>query len=171
MILIMKSYKFKLKSTPKIEAIFERWLDICRELYNAALQERRDAYKISGESVNYHSQAIQLPDIKADRKDVARVNAQVLQDTLRRLSKAFDNFFRRVKNGEEPGFPRFKAKSFFNSFTYPQAKAAFQIRGNYLYLSKIGRVKIIQHRAIEGTIKTCTIKRETDGWYAIFAVE
>lgn len=167
----MKSYKFKLKPSPRIARTFEQWLDICRELYNAGLQERRDAWAINQISINYHAQAVQLPQIKAIREDFAAVNAQVFQDTLRRLSKTFDAFFRRVKEGEKPGYPRFKSKYRFNSFTFPQAKGAFSIKGNRLYLSKIGHVKIIQHRPIEGEIKTCTIKRETDGWYAVFAVE
>ena len=167
----MKAYKFKIKPSKRIEAIFERWLDICRELYNAGLQERRDAYKINGLSVNYHAQAMQLPAVKTMREDVAEVNAQVLQDTLRRLSKAFDAFFRRTKNGEAPGYPRFKGKTRFNSFTFPQMKGSFRLEGAKLHLSKIGSCRVRLSRPVEGTIKTCTIKREADGWYVIFAVE
>jgi putative transposase len=167
----VKSYKFKIKPTKQIAHTFEHWLDGCRELYNAALQERREAWKISQVSVTYHAQALQLPAIKVSRDDLAQINAQVLQDTLRRLSKTFEAFFRRVKAGETPGYPRFKGKRFFNSFSFPQMKGSFRIEGKYLYLSKIGKVKIIQHRVMEGTIKTCTIKREADGWYAIFTVE
>jgi putative transposase len=167
----MKAYKFKIKPTKPIAHTFECWLDACRELYNAALQERREAWKISKLSVNYRAQAIQLPEIKKNREDLAQLNAQVLQDTLRKLSKTFDAFFRRVKVGQTPGYPRFKSKRFFNSFTFPQMKGSFRIEGKHLHLSKIGKVKIIQHREMEGEIKTCTIKREADGWYAIFAVE
>jgi putative transposase len=167
----MKAYKFKLKPTKQIAQTFECWLDGCRELYNAGLQERRDAWKISLVSVNYYAQAIQLPAIKESRQDLAQINAQVLQDTLRKLSKTFDAFFRRVKAGETPGYPRFKGKRFFNSFTFPQMKGSFRIEGKHLHLSKIGKLKIIQHREMEGEIKTCTIKHEADGWYAIFAVE
>lgn len=167
----MKAYKFKIKPSKRIEAIFERWLDICRELYNAGLQERRDAYKINGLSVNYHAQAMQLPAVKTMREDVAEVNAQVLQDTLRKLSKAFDAFFRRTKNGEVPGYPRFKGKTRFNSFTFPQMKGSFRLEGSKLHLSKIGSCRVRLSRPVEGTIKTCTIKREADGWYVIFAVE
>jgi putative transposase len=165
----MKAYKFRIKPTKTIAYTFECWLDGCRELYNAALQERRDAWKVSRVSVNYHTQVIQLPEIKQSRQDLAQINAQVLQDTLRKLSKTFDAFFRRVKAGETPGYPRFKGKRFFNSFTFPQMKGSLRIEGKHL--SKIGKVKIIEHREITGGIKTCTIKQEADGWYAIFAVE
>ncbi|MEW6207481.1 MAG: transposase [Acidobacteriota bacterium] len=167
----MKAYRFKLKPTKRQIADFEQWLDVCRELYNAGLQERRDAYRMCGVSINYHHQALELPEIKAIRGDVAQVNAQVLQDVLRRLSKTFDAFFRRCKSGEKPGFPRFKGRDRYDSFTFPQMKGAFRIEGNRLHLSKLGKVRIIQHRPIEGEIKTCTIKREADGWYAIFTVE
>lgn len=167
----MKAYKFKLRPSPRIACTFERWLDVCRELYNAGLAERREAHKKCGISISYNDQARQLPEVKTLREDIAQVHSQVLQDILRRLSKAFDAFFRRVKTGDRPGYPRFKGSHRFTSFTYPQARSAFRIVGSRLHLSKIGKVKIIQHRPIEGEIKTCTIKRQTDGWYAIFAVE
>lgn len=170
----MKAYRFKLKPSQQIGHKLEGTLDICRELYNGGLQERRDAYKLAGKSINFHNQAIQLPEIKQTREDVANINAQVLQDVLRRLSKAFDNFFRRIEQGaEKPGYPRFKGKFRYNSFTYPQGgkRAGFKLIGKKLYLSKIGSMKVFLTQPILGTIKTCTIKREADGWYVIFAVE
>jgi len=165
----VKAYKYKLKTNAKFEAALQAPLNVCRELYNAALQERRDAYKINGLSINYQAQAVQLPQIKQVRQDVGAVYSQVLQDTLRRVDKTFDAFFRRVKNGETPGYPRFKPASRFDSFTYPQS--GFRLEGNKLHLSKIGSCRVRLSRSVEGTIKTCTIKREADGWYAIFVVE
>src|SRR5215475_7268415 len=165
----VRAYKYKLKTNAKFEAACIATLDVCRELYNAALQERRDAYQINGISIKYHAQAIQLPQIKQIRNDVGEVHSQVLQDTLRRVDKTFDAFFRRVKNGETPGYPRFKSASRFDSFTYPQS--GFRLEGDKLHLSKIGSCRIRLSRPIEGTIKTCMIKREADGWYVIFAVE
>ena len=165
----MKAYKFKLKINPKFEQACVSTLDTCRELYNASLQERRDAYQINRISLNYNSQSAQLPDLKAIRPDIAAVYSQVLQDVLRRCQKAFDNFFRRVKAGEEPGYPRFKGKAFFDSFVYPQS--GFSLEGDKLHLSKIGSCRVRLSQPIEGKIKTCTIKREADGWYVIFAVE
>ena len=165
----MKAYKYKLKPSAKIIAIFESWLTILCELYNAALQERRDAYKINHLSIDYPAQAKQLPEIKAERGDLARIHSQVAQNVLKRVAFAFDNFFRRVKEGQRSGYPRFRSRSRYNSFTYSQS--GFSLKSNKLHLSKIGKVKIHLSRPIEGEIKTCTIKREADGWYAIFAVE
>ena len=111
----------------------------------------------------------QLPDIKQARLDVAGVHSQVLQDTLRRVQKAFDNFFRRVKAGEKPSYPRFQGRDRYDSFTFPQG--GWKLDGKKLTLSKIGSCLLILNRPIAGTIKTVTIKREADGWYVSFSVE
>lgn len=165
----VKAYKFKLRMKDDFERACQSTLELCRELYNAALQERREAWAMNHISITYQKQQNQLPGIKPIREDVAGVHSQVLQDVLRRLDKAFDAFFRRVKAGAEPGFPRFKGKAFFDSFTYPQS--GFRLEGDKLHLSKIGACRVRLSRPIAGTIKTCTIKREADGWYVIFAVE
>jgi putative transposase len=173
----MKAYKFKLKTNKTFAAKCEQTFNVCRELYNAGLQERRDAFAICQASVNFHRQAIQLPEIKLIREDVDGLYSQVLQDTLRRLSKAFDAFFRRVaenkklpKEKRKPaGFPRFKGKYRYNSFTYPQS--GFRLEGDKLHLSKIGSCRLRLSREIEGKIKTCTIKQQADGWFVLFAVE
>ncbi len=165
----MKAFKYKLRPSKTIAARFGATLDICRELYNASLQERRDSYRRTGTGVNFAGQSRQLPEIKVEREDVAGVFSQVLQDVLHRSDKAFAAFFRRVKAGQTPGYPRFKGTYRYNSLTYPQA--GFRLDGDKLHLSKIGSVRLRLSRPIEGRIKTCTIKREADGWYVIFAVE
>jgi putative transposase len=92
---------------------------------------------------------------------------------LRRLDKTFKNFFRRVKNGETPGYPRFKGRTRYDSFTYPQSGFVLDASKKKLVLSKIGPVNITYHRPIppEGRIKTCTIKRDVDQWYVCFTVD
>lgn len=166
----MKAYKFKIKRPNKIVvANFNQTLDLCRELYNAGLQERRDAWKLNRVSVSYTEQANQLSDIKTIREDLKAVHSQILQDTLRRLDKTFNSYFQRLKKGEKTGFPRFKGSSRFKSFTFPQS--GFSFHGDQLRLSKIGTVRIRLSREIRGLIKTCTVKREVSGWYVIFTVE
>jgi putative transposase len=165
----VKAYKFKLKPNKKFQANCEQTLAVCRELYNASIQERRDAWKISRVSVSSFEQMRELTEIKELRDDVKAVHSQVLQDVLKRSDKAFANFFRRCKQGETPGFPRFKSKDRYDSFTYPQS--GFKLASDKLYLSKIGSCRLRLSREIEGKIKTCTVKRECDGWYVIFAVE
>jgi putative transposase len=165
----MTAYKYRLKPSAKVIAIFESWLALLRELYNAAFQERRDTYRINHLSINYNAQANQLPEIKQDRPELALIHSQVIQNALKRIEFAFDNFFRRVKEGHKPGYPRFRSSSRYDSFTYPQS--GFSLEGRKLRLSKIGKVKVHLSRPIEGEIKACTIKREADGWYVSFAVE
>jgi len=164
-----KAYKFRLYPTRKQIATLEWTLHRCKELYNAALQERRDAYHLAGVSVFYEMQAEQLPVIKQLREEYQNIHSQVQQDVLKRLDKAFDAFFRRVANGERPGCPRFKGSDRYDSFTYPQG--GYEIIGTRLRLSKLGHIKIKVHRQMHGKIKTATIKREGDQWYAIFTTQ
>jgi putative transposase len=166
---MLKTYKYRLYPTKGQEQKLSWTLDRTRELYNAALQERKEMYKYTGKGTTYNAQANQLPEIKEIREEYKDIHSQVLQDTLRRVDKAMKAFFRRVKSGEVPGFPRYQGKNRYDSFTYPQA--GFAIEGRKLVLSKIGAVKIRLHRAIQGTIKTCTIKREGEYWYACLACE
>jgi putative transposase len=116
-------------------------------------------------------QSAQLPEIKKERPALARVYSQVVQETLKRVDLAFQNFFRRVKEGQIPGFPRFRSRNRYDSFAYPQSGFKLDQRTKKLHLSKIGKVQVFLSRPIEGEIKTCTIKCEADGWYVIFAVE
>lgn len=165
----MKAFVYKLRPSPQVIRVFTAWLDASCELTNAAIQERRDAWRMNQVSVRYSDQADQLPAIKSVRQDLAVVHSQVLQDALRRVQKSFDAFFRRVKAGEKPGVPRFKSRSRFKSFTFPQS--GFRMEGSKLHLSKIGSVRVFLSRPVEGTVKTCTIKREADGWYVVFACD
>jgi len=148
-----------------------QWLDTCRHLYNNSLAERKEVYKRDNNSINYYDQANALREAKKTNEWLQNVHSQVLQDVLRRLDKSFQNFFQRVKNGEKHGYPRFKSKDRFNSFTFPQS--GFGIEEGKLILSKIGAIKLIQHREIpkEAIIKTCAIKRDVDQWYVIFVVD
>jgi putative transposase len=133
------------------------------------LQERRAAYRLKGISLNYYDQANQLPEIKVVRPDLAVVHSQVLQDVLKRVQKAFDGFFRRIKRGVKAGFPRFQGRNRYDSFTYPQG--GWSIKNDRLTLSKIGTLKVKFHREAIGKVKTCTIKREGEKWFVCFAVE
>jgi putative transposase len=184
-----KAFKYRLYPKPEVEQKLVWTLSRCRELYNAALTERRDAYnfhvkehpgyydqetrkRLTKElTVNYITQQNALPEIKATlREEYQEIAAHALQDVLRRLDRAFQAFFRRVANGETPGYPRFKSKYRYNSFTYPDG-AGWKFDGTQLHLSKIGKIKVKVHRQLVGKIKTVTIKREVDEWYIVFSCE
>ena len=163
------AYKFRMYPNRQQEAQLELTLDTCRYLYNLALADRKIAYETEGISRSYEDQAAMLV---AEKKDgnFKGVFSQVLQDVLRRLDKSFKAFFRRVKAGEKPGYPRFKGLGWYKSFTYPQV--GYKLEGSKLTLSKIGSIRIFKHREVEGRIKTCTIKKDNLGhWYAVLVSE
>ena len=163
------AYKFRMYPNKQQEASLDLTLNTCRHLYNMALADRKNAYELEGISRTYEDQAAVLV---AEKKDgnFTGVFSQVLQDVLRRLDKSFKAFFRRVKAGEKPGYPRFKGDGWYKSFTYPQV--GFKFDGSKLNLSKIGSIRIFKHREVEGKIKTCTIKKDNLGhWYAILVSE
>ena len=163
------AYKFRMYPNKQQEAQLELTLDTCRHLYNIALADRKNAYESERVSRSYEDQAAMLVAEKKDGNFKA-VFSQVLQDVLRRLDKAFKAFFRRVKSGEEPGYPRFKGQGWYKSFTYPQV--GFKLEGSKLVLSKIGSIRIFKHREVEGKIKTCTIKKDLLGhWYTVLVSE
>src|SRR6266702_6277425 len=168
---MLKAFKYRLSPTSKQAKVLQWTLDRCRELYNTALSERRDAYKYAGKSITCYEQINDLPEIKESREEYRDIHSQVLQDTLRRVDKAFKNFFRRVKeHAEEPGFPRFQGRNRYESFCYPQAGFSLTADGR-VCLSKIGSIKVKLHREVLGKVKTCTIKREGTQWYVVFACE
>jgi len=158
--------------TTSQQATLTQWLTTCRLLYNNALAERRDAWETHQHSVSYYEQATHLKVAKQTNPFLKAVHSQVLQDVLRRLDKTFTTFFKRSKKGEKAGYPRFKGKYRYDSFTYPQSGFALDYQKKKLRLSKIGSITIKLHRPIpaEGVIKTCTITRDVDHWYACFAV-
>lgn len=168
--IVTKSFKFRISKPSKaVQERLETTLYLCRDLYNCALQERREAYKINKIALNYYDQANQLSEIKSTNPEYKAVHSQVCQDVLKRLDKSFQGFFRRIKQGVKAGFPRFKGANRFDSFCFPQS--GFSLTGNRLTLSKIGKVKIKLSRNIIGKVKTCQIKQEIGKWFVIFTVE
>ena len=167
---MIKAYKFRIYPTKSQKRKLEDTLELCRQVYNRTLAYRKDAWEKDGKSVSKYETHQLLPDWKRDRSELKEVFSQVLQECQQRVDLAFQHFFRRVKNGEKPGYPRFKGKGRYDSFTYPQM--GFKLKSGKLYLSKIGDVKIKLHRAIEGKIKRCTVHRYPTGkWFICLTVE
>ncbi|MCZ7573171.1 MAG: transposase [Ardenticatenaceae bacterium] len=186
-----KSFKYRLYPTPGQTRLLVQTLEECRWLYNQTLAYRRDAWKDRHESVSRYDTIKLIPGWKQERPSLKRVHSQVLQEVCTRVDLAFQAFFRRAKAGEEPGLPcgaprsvyvdawaapsgapRFRGKGRYDSFTFPQFGFSLESDKRRLNLSKIGDVKIVLHRLVEGTIKTLTIRRTATGkWYASFSVE
>jgi putative transposase len=191
-----KAFKYRLYPNTTTEKHLYFTLNRCRELFNAALSERKDAFQLhertqlqintaTGQvivatmtakqrvkAVSYYGQKRDLVEIKAVREEYQDIASHVLQDVILRVERAFQRFFAGA------GFPRFKGRSRYDSFTYPDGagwKLDVAEQGNAfkgtLHLSKIGDIKVRLHRQIEGKIKTVTIKREVDQWFVVFSCE
>lgn len=168
-----RTYKYRLYSTRAQSDKLHSQVDEACRLYNAALDERRLAWEMNHVSLNFYDQSKQLPSIRASG-NLDIVNAQVAQDVLHRIDKAFKSFFSRFKIGAKPGYPRFRSRSRYNSITFPQYTKGVSVHTNMrLYLQGIGEVKVFWHRQIpnRAKIKTVTVLRQAKNWYVCFSVE
>src|SRR5713101_4921468 len=166
-----KNFQYRLYPTKKQVRILNQTLEECRWLYNHLLAERKNAYEQESKGLTCYGQINTFPILKEERPSLNTVHSQVLQNVAVRIDLAFKAFFRRCKAGEKPGYPRFKSYGRYDSFTFPQS--GFSItHDDRVTLSKIGSVKMVYHRPIKGTLKTCTIHRSATGkWYVCFSCE
>ncbi len=163
-----KAMKYRLYPT-KAQAAQMAWtLETCRHVYNSLVNDRKCQYEVSGKAPTWLEQKRAITSWKPAHPELSDVYSQVLQDVSKRVDFAFQAFFRRVKDGETPGYPRIKGDG-YDSFTYPQS--GFGFHQGKLRLSKIGDVAIRLHRPIDGTLKTCTIHCIRHKWYACFSCE
>ena len=164
------AYRYRVYPTKAQVCVLERTLGVCRDVYNSLVHERTVLYETTGKAPSRVDQCREITTWKAAHPELSDVYSQVLQNITRRVDLAFQAFFRRVKNGEEPGYPRLKGKGQYDSITYPQSGFGF-FQGR-LRLSKIGDVAIHLHRPNEGNIKTCTLRRTATGkWFVCFSCE
>src|SRR5262249_54110124 len=155
---------------PQQERALEEVLWRCRSLYNVALEQRKAWWQRGqGQSVTRFQQEAELKEIRAAFPDYAAIHSHVLQDVLARLDRTYQSFFRRLANGETPGFPRFKPSTRYTSFTFKEYGNGAQLDNGFLVLSKIGRIAVRWSRPIQGAIKTVTSSREADCWYVCFS--
>lgn len=167
---MLKAFKYRIYPTKAQRSKMEQTLELCRWTYNETLAYRKNLYDSEGKSSSKYSTNALLPEWKRNKPELTEVFSQTLQNVQERVDLAFKAFFRRAKAGERPGYPRFKGKGWYDSFTYPQL--GFKLLSGKLRLSKIGDVKIKLHRPIEGKIKRLTIRRTSTGkWFACFSVE
>ncbi len=166
---MLKTYKYQLKPTKHQETLMKQTLDTCRWIYNETLAFRKNAWENDSISLSLYDTNKLLKYWKKEKLELKQVYSQVLDNVQARIDLAFQAFFRRVKQGQNPGYPRFKGKDRYDSFTYRQS--GFKLNKDILYLSKIGNVKVNLHRPIIGKIKTCTIKYQHYKWYVCFSIE
>lgn len=173
-----RAYKFLLRPTVRQEQALTEMLRDHRSLYNAALEERRTAWGTRRVSVRYGMQSAQLSAIRAfDPSGQGRWSFSSQQATLRRLNRAFSAFFQRVKTGQKPGYPRFKGAGSFDFVTFPEdgdgcrwdsTPQGPQVR---VRMQGVGHVRVHAHRAVQGRVKTISVKREGRRWYVILSCD
>lgn len=166
-----RAYKFLLRPNAYQIGRLQFTLDLHRRIYNDALSWREKVWKDRAENVRYGDQSAFLKTLRKSSPQFAELNFSSCQATLRRLDKAFAAFFRRVKAGQQPGYPRFKGQHQFSSVEFPSYNDGVKLIDGKLRVQGVGLLKIKVHREIEGEIKTVTIKREADRWYAIFSCD
>src|SRR6266704_4996469 len=169
---MLKMLKYRIYPTKKQEKKLNETLEECRWLYNHLLEMRKTAYEQDGLALTCFQQQNTFPVLKQERPSLSGVHSQILQNVAVRVDLAFKAFFRRVReHAEESGFPRFKGKKRYDSFTFPQS--GFSItHDDRVTLSKIGSVKMVYHRPVKGKVKTCTVHRSSTGkWYVSFSCE
>jgi putative transposase len=165
-----KTMKYRMYPTAHQQHLLDETLDTCRQVYNQTLAHRKEAWEQRQETLSLYQTNTMLTQWKQERPALSQVHSQVLQNAQERVDLAYKAFFRRVKGGETPGFPRFRGPGRYDSFTFKQS--GFAVQDSLLRVSKIGALRLVLHRPIEGTIKTLTLRRVPSGkWYACFSVE
>ena len=169
--MILKTFKYRLYPSKAQRRLLEQTLETCRIWYNTCLAERKTAWETEKRSISRFDQIKKVKDYRKENPYAAQISSQTLQVVVDDLDKAFQAFFRRVRAGEKPGYPRFKSSNRFDSFGLKAYGNGYRIDGRRLRLKGIGRVRVRWHREIEGKIKTVRIRRQAGEWYACFVCE
>ena len=163
-----RAFKYRLFTNANQERELASALETHRRLYNACLGRRKTAYETDKRSVKYTEQSAWFKGQRRANLFFARLNFSSAQATMRRLDKAFANFFRRVKDKvAQAGYPRFKGRDRFDSIEYPSHGDGIRLTGNRLRVQHVGTIRVKLHRPVEGVIKTLTLKREADKWFVV----
>ena len=169
--MLLKTFKYRLYPSKAQRRLLEQTVETCRRWYNACLEERKLAWENGQRNVGKFEQLAKVKEYRLENRLAAQLHSHILQVVVQDLDKAFQAFFRRVKAGETPGYPRFKGRDRFDSYGLKEYGNGFKLDGRRLRLTGIGRVRVRWHRPLEGKIKTIRIRRQAGGWYACFACE
>lgn len=165
-----KTFRYRIHPTKKQETLLLNTLEQCRGLYNHLIEQRKLSWKGEKKGLSLYDQINTFPILKESVPELLNVHSQVLQNVAVRVDLSFKAFFRRIRQGIDPGYPRFRGHGRYDSFTFPQN--GWKTAEKTVSLSKIGKVKATYHRPIEGCVKTCTVKKTATGkWFVSFFCE
>jgi putative transposase len=162
---LIRTFRYPLHPTRAQEATLCMWLEACCDLYNGALQERRDAWRKQRRSICYEEQTRSLTELRAADPSWSTVPVEAARSALRRVDRAFKAFFRRCKAGHVPGFPRFRSRRLYDSFGIQKP---VRIDGNIVYLPKIGPIRFNLYRPLRGKILDVVVQRDGNLWFVCF---
>jgi len=173
-----RTYKYRLYPNRTQDKALDFLLWQGRNLYNAALEQRIKTYQETGKGISYEKQWAHFRDERnANPETLGKLNATSAQQMLRRLDKGFTAFFRRLKAGEKPGFPRFKGRDRFHSLEYRHGdgcKLRTDDKGRAMfYVQNVGEIKVKHHRLLPdlAQIKHVILKRSLDAWYVCLSLD
>lgn len=167
-----RAFRYRLWTNAAQEHDLGILLERHRRLYNACLEQRKSAYETERRSLKYTEQSAWFKAQRTVNPFFANLNFSSAQATMRRLDKAFVNFFRRVQDGAvKIGYPRFKGRDRYDSIEFPAYRDGIRLYDTRLYVQHVGTIRVKRHRPVEGTIKTATLKREAGKWYVVFSCE
>jgi putative transposase len=168
--MIRLSYKYRLKPSPGQATVLQEQLRLCRLTYNALLEHSFNERRAGCGTPTYKALTYLIPAMKARKPELNNVFSQVLQNVAKRVRGGFEGYWARKRAGLKAHLPRFRGEDRYDSLTYPQF--GFRVKDGVLCLSKIGDVRVVQHRPVEGRVKTLTVTRSRTGkWYAVFSCE
>jgi putative transposase len=166
---MIRTFRYPLRPTKDQEVTLTVWLAQCCELYNAALEQRRDAWRKQRVSLTRYGQQKELTQLRGVDPQWAAVPAWVQRSALERLDRAFKSFFRRIRNGEPPGFPRFRSRDRYDSFGLPAG--VYHVHGNRIALPKLGEVDFHKYRELRGELRDMRVHRGPRGWSVSFVCD
>jgi putative transposase len=170
---VRRAYKFRVYPTTGQASRAAQCLRDHQRLYNAALEERREAWRMRKVSIRYGQQSAQLKEIRGLDPDQCRWSFSSQQATLRRLDKAMAAFYCRCKAGQKAGYPRFKALDRWDCVEWPADGDGCRWKPEMarVYLQGVGHVKVHAHRPVQGRVKTISLKREGRRWYVVLSCD
>jgi len=167
---MIRSYRYPLLPNATQTATLERWRVACQQLYNGALEERRNGWRTFGKTqkFNYFTQAAELTELRATDETWKDIPVRVTRSALRRLERSFQAFFRRVKAKQTPGFPRFRARDRYDSFGVGRVS----VKIDRVHLPKIGWVRFKLYRPLKGMIRNVELRKDARGrWFVCFSCD
>ncbi len=167
---LRRTYRYRVYPTVRLRLALEDQLGFACQLYNAALEQRRYAWRGRHRSVSLYQQFRELTAVRAAGIGPASMNCSAMRDPLCRLDRAFAAFFRRAKAGVKPGYPRFRSVRRYDSLTW---SSGWRVRNARLVLQGIGQLKVKWHRPLpeSAIVRTVTVRRVAQRWYACFSLQ